>query len=88
MYSPLDIVLHNVISNIYCCVLQADRLQLATAEVEQKERRLVTQCLEQFAEARTRLSELREREELTSSRNLELQVHTFLSLSNQLAKEQ
>ena len=60
-----------------CVCVQADRLQLATAEVEQKERRLVTQCLEQFAEARSRLSELREREELTSSRNMGLQVCTI-----------
>ena len=74
--------LHRVCVCVWCvvcvcvCVVcgQADRLQSAMVEVEQKERRLVTQCLEQFAEARGRLSDLREREELTSSKNMELQV--------------
>ena len=57
---------------------EAEGLRLATADVEQKEHRLVAQCLEQFGEARSRLSELREREELTLSRNQELLVHLEL----------
>lgn len=53
---------------------QADRLQRATAEIEKKERHLVTQCLEQFAEAKGKLSELRDREEHISTENRGLQV--------------
>ena len=59
--------------------LQADRLQRATTEVEQKERRLVTQCLEQFSEARGRLAELRIHEEQTSATNQQLRVSGWTS---------
>ena len=60
-------------------MLQAEHLQMATAEVEEKEKKLVSQCLEQFSEARGRLSEMREREDtlLTSNQTLQVHVHVY-----------
>lgn len=65
-----------------CSGPQADRLNRATAEVEEKERSLVQQCLEQFSEARQRLSELRDEAETRAAEHERLQVlpATLLSL--------
>ena len=74
---PLNTVdtLGRTIQLVHCIyVVQADRLQQATVEVEQKKNHLVARCLEQFGEARERLAQLREKEELTSSTNQQLQV--------------
>lgn len=59
-----------------CSGPQADRLHRATAEVEEKERSLVQQCLEQFSEARQRLSELRDEAETRAAEHERLQVVT------------